>query len=127
MIAAWPDEAFERLGIDRATYIVVLTHDAKLDDAALRIALRSEAAYVGAMGSRRTQADRRKRLLEAGLTEAELERLAAPVGLDLGATSPEETALSILAEVVAVRNHREGGRLCNSSGRIHPVADEAGA
>lgn len=122
VIAAWPDEAFARLGgIDRATYIAVLTHDPKLDDAALTIALRSEAAYVGAMGSRRAQAQRRERLLAAGLDEELLDRIAAPIGLDLGAVSPEETALSIMAEVVAVRNGREGGRLSHAGGRIHEV------
>jgi len=121
VIAAWPDDAFERLGIDRATYVAVLTHDPKLDDAALGIALRSEAAYVGAMGSRRAQARRRERLLELGLAESEIERLAAPIGLDLGATSPEETALSIMAEVVAVRHGRAGGRLGTSAERIHEV------
>jgi xanthine dehydrogenase accessory factor len=122
VIVAWPDEAFERLGgIDRATYIAVLTHDPKLDDAALTIALRSEAPYVGAMGSRRAQERRRERLLDAGLEEGLLERLAAPIGLDLGATSPEETALSIMAEVVAVRNDRGGGRLAEAGGRIHEV------
>ena len=121
VIAAWPDEAFAQLGIDRATYIAILTHDPKLDDAALRIALRSEAAYVGAMGSRRAQDKRRARLLESGMTEAELDRMAAPIGLDLGAVTPEETALSILAEVVAVRNGRAGGRLGQSGGRIHEV------
>ena len=120
-VAAWPDEAFAQLGIDRATYIAILTHDPKLDDAALRIALRSDAAYVGAMGSRRAQAKRRERLLESGMTEAELDRMAAPIGLDLGAVTPEETALSILAEVVAVRNGRNGGRLEQSAGRIHEV------
>ena len=122
VIAAWPDRAFEELGgIDRATYVAVLTHDPKLDDAALTIALRSDAAYVGAMGSRRAQARRRERLVEAGLSESELDRLAAPIGLDLGATSPEETALSIIAEVVAVRNGREGSRLGTAAGRIHEV------
>ncbi len=121
VIAAWPDAAFARLGIDRATYIAILTHDPKLDDAALRIALRSEAPYIGAMGSRRAQAQRRERLLEQGLTEAELARMSAPIGLDLGATSPEETALSIMAEAVAVRNGRDGGRLQASAGRIHEV------
>jgi xanthine dehydrogenase accessory factor len=122
VIAAWPEEAFERLGgIDRATYVAVLTHDPKLDDAALNIALRSEAAYVGAMGSRRAQARRRERLLAAGLEEELLDGLAAPIGLDLGATSPEETALSIMAEVVAIRNGREGGRLSQAAGRIHEV------
>jgi xanthine dehydrogenase accessory factor len=121
VVAAWPDEAFERLGIDRATYVAILTHDPKLDDAALRVALRSEAAYVGAMGSRRAQARRRERLVAAGMSDDEMDRLAAPIGLDLGATSPEETALSIMAEVVAVRNDQEGGRLSTAAGRIHEV------
>jgi xanthine dehydrogenase accessory factor len=122
VIVAWPDEAFARLGgIDRATYIAVLTHDPKLDDAALSIAVRSEAPYVGAMGSRRAQAQRRERLLAAGLDEELLERVASPIGLDLGAVSPEETALSIMSEVVAVRNGREGGRLVHAAGRIHEV------
>jgi xanthine dehydrogenase accessory factor len=122
VIAAWPAEAFARVGgIDRATYIAVLTHDPKLDDAALSIALSSEAAYVGAMGSRRAQAQRRERLVAAGIDEELLERISAPIGLDLGAVSPEETALSIMAEVVAVRNGRDGGRLSRSAGRIHEV------
>jgi xanthine dehydrogenase accessory factor len=122
VIVAWPQEAFARLGgIDRATYIAVLTHDPKLDDAALAIALESEAAYVGAMGSRRAQAQRRERLLAACVEEELLERVAAPIGLDLGAVTPEETALSIMAEVVAVRNGRDGGRLSHSGGRIHEV------
>jgi xanthine dehydrogenase accessory factor len=122
VIAGWPAEAFMRLGgIDRATSIVVLTHDPKLDDAALQIALRSQARFIGAMGSRRAQASRRERLLEAGLTEEELARLSAPLGLDLGAVSGEETALSILAEVVAARHGHEGGRLGQARGRIHEV------
>jgi xanthine dehydrogenase accessory factor len=122
VIVAWPEDAFARLGgIDRATYIAILTHDPKLDDAALSIALQSDAAYVGAMGSRRAQAQRRERLLAAGLDEELLERVAAPIGLDLGAVSPEETALSIMSEVVAVRNGRDGGRLSHSAGRIHEV------
>ena len=122
VVAAWPEEAFERIGgLDRATYVAVLTHDPKLDDAALTAALRSEAAYVGAMGSRRAQQRRRERLLDLGLEEELIDRLAAPIGLDLGATSPEETAISIMAEVVAVRNGREGGRLSDAAGRIHEV------
>jgi xanthine dehydrogenase accessory factor len=122
VIAAWPDEALASLGgIDRATYIAVLTHDPKLDDATLTIALRSDAPYVGAMGSRRAQARRRERLLAAGMEEELLDRIAAPIGLDLGAVTPDETALSIMAEVVAVRNGREGGRLSQISGRIHEV------
>lgn len=122
IVVAWPEEAFARIGgIDRATYIAVLTHDPKLDDAALEIAVRSPAAYIGAMGSRRAQEKRRERLLEKGLTEEEMGRIAAPIGLDLGGLTAEETALSIMAEVVAVRNGRSGGRLSNASGRIHEV------
>jgi xanthine dehydrogenase accessory factor len=122
VIAAWPKQAFARLGgIGRATYVVVLTHDPKLDDAALEIALRSEAPYVGAMGSRRAQAQRRERLVAAGVDEELLGLLSAPIGLDLGAVTPEETALSIMAEVVAVRNGRSGGRLSSAGGRIHEV------
>jgi xanthine dehydrogenase accessory factor len=122
IVVAWPEEAFARIGgIDRATYIAVLTHDPKLDDAALTIAVRSPAAYIGAMGSRRAQEKRRERLLEQGLTEDDLGRIAAPIGLDLGGLTAEETALSIMAEVVAVRNGRSGGRLSNASGRIHEV------
>ncbi len=125
VVAAWPEEAFEAIGgIDRATYVCVLTHDPKLDDAALGIALRSEAAYIGAMGSTRAQQTRRERLLALGLTEEQLDRLAAPIGLDLGAAGPEETALSIMAEVVAVRNGREGGRLRDKrGGRIHEIGE----
>lgn len=122
VVVAWPEEAFAQIGgIDRATWICVLTHDPKLDDAALSIALRSDAAYVGAMGSRRAQERRRERLLEAGLTDDDLARLSAPIGLDLGALTAEETALSIMAEVVAVRNGRAGGRLRDAGGRIHEV------
>jgi xanthine dehydrogenase accessory factor len=122
IVVAWPQDAFAQLGgIDRATYIAVLTHDPKLDDAALELAVRSEAAYIGAMGSRRAQEKRRERLVEKGLTDDELARVAAPIGLDLGGLTAEETALSIMAEVVAVRNGRSGGRLSNASGRIHEV------
>jgi xanthine dehydrogenase accessory factor len=122
VIAGWPEEAFARLGgIDLATSIVALTHDPKLDDAALTLALRSPAPFVGAMGSRRAQASRRERLLAAGVGKEELARLSAPVGLDLGAIAREETALSILAEVIAARHGRYGGRLATGSGRIHEV------
>jgi xanthine dehydrogenase accessory factor len=122
VIAAWPEEAFAQLGgIDRATYIAVLTHDPKLDDAALTIALASESPYIGAMGSRRAQANRRERLLALGIEEELLDRIAAPIGLDLGGLTSEETALSIMAEVAAVRNGRDGGRLSQAAGRIHEV------
>ena len=125
VIAAWPDKAVEELGgIDRATSIAVLTHDPKLDDAVLKIALRSDAQYIGAMGSRRAQAKRRERLLAEGLTDEELARLAAPIGLDIGALSAAETAISILGEITAVRRGREGGRLKTVKGRIHDAAPD---
>ena len=125
VIAEWPDKAFEQLGgIDRATSIAVLTHDPKLDDAVLKIALRSDAQYVGAMGSRRAQEKRRTRLLEAGMTDQDLEPLAAPIGLDIGALTAEETALSIMGEITAMRHGREGGRLITVKGRIHEAAAE---
>jgi xanthine dehydrogenase accessory factor len=122
VIAAWPEEAFAQLGgIDRATAIAVLTHDPKLDDAALILALRSDAGYIGAMGSRRAQASRRERLLAQGIGEEELARVAAPIGLDLGALTAEETALSIMAEIVAAKHGHPGGRLAQARGRIHEV------
>jgi xanthine dehydrogenase accessory factor len=122
VVAAWPEEAFQQLGgIDRATAIAVLTHDPKLDDAALVLALRSDAGYIGAMGSRRAQAKRRERLLAKGIEDSDLERVCAPIGLDLGALTAEETALSIIGEIVAMRHGRSGGRLAHAGGRIHEV------
>jgi xanthine dehydrogenase accessory factor len=122
VIAAWPEEAVAQLGgVDPATSIVVLTHDPKLDDAALLLALGSPARFIGAMGSRRAQAKRRERLVAAGVLDEDIERISAPVGLDLGGISREETALSILAEIVAARHGRDGGRLAESKGRIHEV------
>jgi xanthine dehydrogenase accessory factor len=115
LTVAWPDEL--ELGADSA--VVVLTHEERLDVPALIAALGSDAFYVGAIGSRRTQEKRRERLLEAGLTEEQLERLSGPAGLDLGADTPAETAVSILAEVLAVRAGRTGGRLVERSGPIH--------
>jgi xanthine dehydrogenase accessory factor len=125
VIAAWPDKALDELGgIDRATSIAVLTHDPKLDDAVLKIALRSEAQYIGAMGSRRAQERRRERLLAEGLTDEELGRLAAPIGLDIGALTAAETAISIMGEITAVRRGHEGGRLMTVKGRIHDAAPD---
>lgn len=100
----WPDEALDSLGIHRSTAVATLTHDPKLDDPALRVALPSPAFYVGALGSRRTNEKRLKRLRDAGLGEEHLRRLHAPIGVDIGARTPEEIALAILAEVVAVGN-----------------------
>ncbi len=122
VIAAWPADAVAHIGgIDPATAVAILTHDPKLDDAALAVALHSDAGYVGAMGSRHAQAQRSERLRAAGYTDDQLARIAGPIGLDLGASTPEETALSILAEITAVRHGRAGGRLCERQGRIHPA------
>jgi xanthine dehydrogenase accessory factor len=118
-IVAWPDDGLARLELDTDTAVVVLTHEERLDVPALTIALASEAFYVGAIGSRKTQAKRRERLLEAGVPEESLDRLAGPAGLDLGADTPAETAVSILAEILAVRGGRKGGRLVQRTGPIH--------
>jgi len=119
LIVEWPGEAFQRIRPDRDTAVVVLTHDEKFDIPALAAALRTEAFYVGALGSRRAQEKRRERLVEEGLTDAELARLRGPAGLDIGAESPAETAVSILAEALALRAGRLGGPLREAPGRIH--------
>jgi xanthine dehydrogenase accessory factor len=110
LVHEWPDAGLETLGLTAGTAVAVLSHDPKLDDPALRVALRSPAFYVGALGSTRTQELRRRRLLEAGLGDAELARLHGPIGLDLGGREPAEVALSILAEIVAVRAGRSSRR-----------------
>lgn len=120
IVVGWPAMAYDRHAPDEATYVVVLTHDARFDEPALGTAIRSPAPYIGALGSRRAQDKRRERMLNAGYTEAELGRISGPLGLDIGAVTPAETAVSILAEVIATRRGREGGRLSQSPGRIHP-------
>jgi xanthine dehydrogenase accessory factor len=106
--------------LDRRTVVCVLTHDPKFDVPLLELALKQQdLAYVGAMGSRRTHEDRLTRLKEAGLTDDELDRLSSPVGLDLGARTPEETAVSIAAEIIALRWGGGGERLGETEGRIH--------
>ncbi len=106
LIQVWPDEAMTQIGVTASTAIAMLTHDPKLDDPALLTALPSPAFYIGALGSRKTQAKRRERMLAAGLTEAQLKKLHGPIGLNIGATTPDEIALSIMAEVVAARNNQ---------------------
>ena len=123
LIVAWPDEALAQVAPDHATAVVVLTHDDKFDLPALRAALQTEAFYVGALGSRRNQERRRERLLEDGVSEEAIERISGPCGLDLGADSQPETALSMLAEIVAVRAGREGGPLKTAKKRIHAEVD----
>ena len=103
LVRMWPDKALLEIGLDRSTAVVVLTHDPKLDDPALEVALLSAAFYVGALGSRSTQEKRHQRLLEKGLAQEDLDRLRAPIGLNLGGRAPEEIALSIMAEILAVR------------------------
>jgi xanthine dehydrogenase accessory factor len=119
VLVAWPEEALARVAPDHATAVLVLTHDDKFDLPALRGALETDAFYIGALGSRRNQERRRARLLEAGVPEESLERIHGPAGLDLGAATPAETALSMLAEIVATRFGRSGGPLRASANRIH--------
>ena len=99
----WADEAFEKMGLDGSTAVVTLTHDPKLDDPALEAALKSDVFYIGALGSKRTHAKRRERLAEAGITEQQFARVHGPVGLNIGARSPAEIAVSILGQIVEVR------------------------
>jgi len=123
LIVAWPEEAFAQVRPDHQTAVVVLTHDDKFDVPALVAALASSAFYIGALGSRRNQERRRERLLEAGVAEADLDRIMGPSGLDIGAETQEATALSILAEIHAVRTGREGGFLKHAKQRIHVESD----
>ncbi|MEU2270897.1 XdhC family protein [Streptomyces olindensis] len=120
VVAAWPHRYLRDTDTDERTVICVLTHDPKFDVPLLTEALRRPAAYIGAMGSRRTHDDRAKRLVEAGLTRHELSRLRSPVGLDLGARTPEEVAVSVAAEIVALRWGGTGAPLTVTQGAVHP-------
>jgi xanthine dehydrogenase accessory factor len=126
IVVDWPHRYLERTETDGRTVLCVLTHDAKFDIPLLELALRLPVAFVGAMGSRRTHEDRNRRLRESGVTELELTRLHSPIGLDLGARTPEETALSIAAEIVAARRGGTGVPLTGAHTPIHHDADEAG-
>jgi xanthine dehydrogenase accessory factor len=119
VVVEWPHRYLERTEVDGRTVLCVLTHDAKFDVPLLERALRLPVAYVGAMGSRRTHLDRNRRLREAGVTDLELTRLRSPIGLDLGARTPEETALSIGAEIVANRRGGSGVSLTGAHTPIH--------
>ncbi|MFG2934641.1 XdhC family protein [Streptomyces sp. NPDC048282] len=127
IVVEWPHRYLERTPVDGRTVLCVLTHDAKFDVPLLRLALRLPVAYVGAMGSRRTHLDRNERLREVGVTELELARLRSPIGLDLGAHTPEETALSIAAEIVANRRGGSGVALTGAHTPIHHDATSAPA
>jgi xanthine dehydrogenase accessory factor len=124
IVVDWPHRYLERTEVDARTVLCVLTHDAKFDVPLLKLALRLPVAYVGAMGSRRTHLDRNDRLREVGVTERELSRLHSPIGLDLGARTPEETALSIAAEIVA---GRRGGSGVSLTGAHTPIHHEPGS
>ena len=120
VVTDWPHRYLAGIDTDARTVICVLTHDPKFDVPLLEVALRRPAAYIGAMGSRRTHEDRLARLREAGLTADELARLRSPIGLDLGARTPEETAVAIAAELIQLRYGRTGDALTDTDGRIHP-------
>jgi xanthine dehydrogenase accessory factor len=127
IVVDWPHRYLESTGTDRRTVLCVLTHDAKFDVPLLTRALRLPVAYVGAMGSRRTHLDRLDRLREAGVTDLELARLRSPIGLDLGARTPEETALAIAAEIVAARRGGTGLPLTGAHTPIHHDVSSAHA
>jgi xanthine dehydrogenase accessory factor len=119
VVTDWPHRYLSRITVDERTVICVLTHDPKFDVPLLEVALRTPAAYIGAMGSRRTHEDRLERLREVGLAEDELARLRSPIGLDLGARTPEETAVAIAAELIQLRWGGSGKPLTGTTGRIH--------
>jgi xanthine dehydrogenase accessory factor len=125
VIVDWPHRYLAGVEVDARTVICVLTHDPKFDVPVLEVALRTPAGYVGAMGSRRTHDDRLDRLRAIGMTEAELARLRSPIGLDLGARTPEETAVSIAAELIQLRWGGSGRALTDIDGRIHHELSEA--
>ncbi len=106
IIVAWPDKVLQQVSVDHSTYIAILSHDPKLDEPATRGTLRTDARYIGAIGSRKTHADRRARLAREGFSEEQIARIHGPIGLDLGGMTPPEIALSIIAEVVATRYGR---------------------
>ena len=110
VMSDWPDEAMESLKPDSSTAVVTLTHDPKLDDPALIVALNSEAFYVGSLGSRRTHAKRKERLNQAGISDQQFARIHGPVGLDLGGRSPAEIAISIVAQIIQVRSAKNAER-----------------
>jgi xanthine dehydrogenase accessory factor len=111
LIVAWPDDAYEQLTVGANTWIAILTHDPKFDEPALLGALKTDARYIGAVGSRKTNADRRDRLRAAGVPDEDIARIRGPIGLDIGGQTPEEMAISILAEIISVKYGRSGGVL----------------
>jgi xanthine dehydrogenase accessory factor len=125
VVVAWPDEFLKTAPVDKRTVICVLTHDPKFDVPILVESLKTEAGYIGAMGSRRTHNNRTARLKEEGVTDEELSRVSSPIGLDIGARTPEETAIAIAAEIIALHTGHSGGRLAERSGPIHAAEPSA--
>jgi xanthine dehydrogenase accessory factor len=125
IVVAWPDEFLKTAPVDGRTVICVLTHDPKFDVPILVEALKTEAGYIGAMGSRRTHNNRTARLKEEGVTDEELSRVSSPIGLDIGARTPEETAVAIAAEIIALHTGHSGGRLASRGGPIHAAGPAA--
>lgn len=118
IIQAWPDKAYDQLTIGPHTWIAILSHDPKFDEPAILGALKTDARYIGTVGSRKTNQDRRERLREAGVSDEDLSRLHGPIGLNIGGKTPEEMAISILGEMIAIRNGRDGGMLRDAVGSI---------
>ena len=121
IIVSWPDDFLKTAEVDGRSVICVLTHDPKFDVPVLKAALDTPAGYIGAMGSRRTHDNRTARLKEEGVTDEQLARISSPIGLDIGARTPEETAVAIAAEIVALNTGHSGGRLVERSGPIHAI------
>ena len=127
VVVAWPDEFLKTAEVDKRSVICVLTHDPKFDVPVLVEALKTEAGYIGAMGSRRTHNNRTARLKEEGVTDEQLARVSSPIGLDIGARTPEETAIAIAGEIIALRTGHSGGRLAGRGGPIHAADREEAA
>jgi xanthine dehydrogenase accessory factor len=123
IIQGWPDDTLEQVEIRPNTYVAILSHDPKFDEPALVGTLATPAAYIGAIGSRSTNEDRRRRLAAAGMSSEQIARMRAPIGLDIGAATPEEMAISILGEIIALRRGRSGGSLTHATGRIRGEGD----
>jgi len=127
IVVAWPDEYLKTAEVDGRSVITVLTHDPKFDVPVLKQALDTPAGYIGAMGSRRTHDNRTARLKEEGISDEQLARVSSPIGLDIGARTPEETAIAIAAEIIALRTGHSGGRLAERSGPIHASSPDVSA
>jgi xanthine dehydrogenase accessory factor len=123
VVVAWPHEYLAANPPDDSTYACVLTHEPRFDDPTLRALLGSQVAYIGAMGSRRAHGERLERLRQDGYGADDLARISGPIGLDIGAKSPEETAISIMAEVIAARHGRPGGRLSDRKEPVHTLRE----